>query len=111
MEEKITNDQGHIIEACKNGDTSYVWSQIKYIGVQEEPNPETRYLIFRRAFHDFNPNINNNFIYFYKRYLKFLKDVPVSFTDYRNQKKIRDELDSPSGKVTKFIEFLKDVQW
>lgn len=107
----IKNDQGHIIEAIIEGNYNYVWEQVKYIGYQDESSPEIRYLIFQRAFHDFNPNINNNFIHFYKRYLKFLKDEPTYFTDKRNYKKAIDDLYSPNEKTSKFIKSLKDISW
>lgn len=109
--ETFENDQGHIIEACKKGDYLYVWKHVKYIGYKDEPDITSRYLIFRKTFEDFNPERNNNFIWFYKRYIKFLRDTPTLFTDKRNYEKIIAELDAPTGNASKYVEDIKGVSW
>jgi len=68
---QITNDQGEIIKAIKKGNRAYVWDKVKFIGFNDVNDVDTRYLIFNKAFGSFDPYKNNNFILFYKTYLKY----------------------------------------
>lgn len=67
----IKNDQGEIIEAIKNNDRAFVWNKVKFIGFGDVKEIDSRYMIFNKAFGSFDPYKNNNFILFYKTYLKY----------------------------------------
>ena len=112
MAKKNTNDQGHIIEALTRKDYNYVWQQVKYVGYEDEPNINRRYLVFSRTVHDFDPERNNNFIHFYKQYLKYIsfsRDDTFFINDnYRIIQKLKNEHISPSYKQTPLINELKD---
>lgn len=69
----IQNDQGHIIEAIKVGDRKYTWEQVKFVGTMSIESIDERFMIFNKAFENFDPYRNNNFILFYKRYLSYNK--------------------------------------
>ena len=83
---KSTNDQGEIIKLLKKKKYNEVWEKLKYVGYGDEPNANRRYLMFKKACNDFNPDKNNNFILFYKNYIKYLafdKDTTfVATTNY-----------------------------
>ncbi len=101
MAKKGTNDQGHIIEAIQKGDYKYVWERVKYIGIDKENNMNLRYLIFKRAFNDFDTDKNNNFIQFYRNYLKYFKfnntRATLFTTKYQTIIKLNKEKISPTG--------------
>lgn len=69
------NDQGEIIENLKKKEFNAVWEKVRLVGFKEVPEINTRFIIFNKAAQNFDPNINNNFIMFYKNYLGyFLKN-------------------------------------
>lgn len=68
-----TNDQIHIIKYIKEKEYVKVWEEVKFIGVKDVLDINERYLIFSKAIRSFDPYINNNFIQFYKKYLKGLR--------------------------------------
>ena len=99
---KGTNDQDKIIEAIKKGDYKYAWDHVKYIGINSEKNMNRRYLIFKKAFNDFDAKRNNNFILFYKNYLRYFKFLDpratLFTTKYQTIIKLNEEKISPTGK-------------
>lgn len=96
----ITNDQQDIIKAIIDKDYLYAWERVKYIGYMDVPDINERYILFHRAIIDFNPAQNNNFILFYKQYLKFLKfDRNETFRVTENRstiKKLKEQAISPT---------------
>ena len=112
MPKKGTNDQGHIIEALKQKNYYYVWEQVKYVGYEDEPNMNRRFIIFSRAAKDFDTEKNNNFIYFYKKYLKYLSfsknDTFFTTDNYRVIQRLKNEHISPSDKQVGLAKYLKD---
>lgn len=87
----MKNDQGHIIKALKENNYIYVWEQVKYIGYKIVPDPSTRMAIFYKVVDIFNPEINNNFIHFYKKHLKYLN--PDRYETYRTSDNLRMIID------------------
>ena len=67
----LSNNQFDILQAIRRKDYMYVWERTKYLGYQDVSDVEERYLLFRKAISIFNPDQNNNFISFYKRYSTF----------------------------------------
>ena len=101
----MKNDQEEIINAIKNKKYSFVWDKIKHIGNRDVCDEHQRYLIFFKAIHDFDYTMNNNFILFYKKYLKFLnfekyKTFYVS-TNKNMIQKLKNQSISPEEKRTK----------
>ena len=70
----------------KQSDVKILWERTKYLGYQDVSDMEERYLLFRKAISIFNPDQNNNFISFYKRYLvnNKIKNTTFYITDNRN---------------------------
>jgi len=71
MGKQIKNDQGELIQLIKEGKTGQVWAKVKAVGAREIPDPVVRFLVFNKAFVSFDPYRNNNFIHFYKNFIKF----------------------------------------
>lgn len=67
----IQNDQGELIEQLKNEEYSKAWHKVRFVGVQDEPDIMARFLVFEKAADSFDPEKNNNFIGYYKNFLKF----------------------------------------
>lgn len=70
---EVTNDQGHIIDAIIEGNRHYVWGVVKFIGTAFIKCIDERFLIFTKTFDNFDPEKNNNFIYFYRQNLRYAK--------------------------------------
>lgn len=110
---KVPNDQEEIIELIKEKKYNKVWGKVKYIGLNQIADITKRRLIFSRAVRNFNPYENNNFILFFKNYLRRSNDGlgNDSFKITTNNKIIKDlknEAISPTeGGVKTFIENLK----
>lgn len=71
MSKKGTNDQQHIIDALEAKDYDLVWEKVKYIGYKHISSMEDRYIIFFSIVEKFDTEKNNNFICWYKNYLKY----------------------------------------
>lgn len=71
MAEKFTNDQQHIIDAIKRKDYKYVWEVVKFIGIPKCRDMRVRYMLFFDIVKKFNPDENNNFIYYYIKQLGY----------------------------------------
>lgn len=80
------NGQFEILQAIKRKDFLYVWERLKYIGYTDVADMEDRYILFRQAIEMFDPDRNNNFIGFYKRYIKNRREKNATFyiTENRN---------------------------
>lgn len=104
------NDQGLIIEAIKNKDYYAAWEKVKWVGSKDITSIDERYLIFQHAVQLFNPYINNNFIYFYKRHLKgydLNQDNTYYVTDTKSiLNKLKQDYISPENR-SKLTEELK----
>lgn len=111
MPKKNTNDQEHIINAIKNKDFGYVWNKLKWIGYDDEKDINMRYIIFLRAIKDFNYKKNNNFILFYKNYIKYLRFKNNTFVFTDNPlviRKLKNENASPTDTTKGITKVLKD---
>lgn len=110
---KEANDQGEIIKALKNKEYNKVWEKLKYVGYGDEQNINRRFLIFKKACNDFNPDINNNFILFYKNYIKYLdfnKDNTfVATTNYNFIRDLKNEHISPTNTEHPMVKQLKKI--
>ena len=82
LEPGEVNDQGEIIEFIKEGKFYSAWERVKYVGYNIVPDMEDRLSVCRRAFKKFDPYKNNNFIMFYKQYLKFFKTSSIDEEHY-----------------------------
>lgn len=104
------NDQGKIIQALKDKDFLYVWEQIKYVGYADVPDVTERYIIFHKACLDFDPYKNNNFILYYKNYLKFLRfDQNSTFRVTRTRstiRKLKRQAISPTKQTSEMVDEL-----
>lgn len=69
----MQNDQVEIIQYIIEKKYHHVWERVKFIGIKDVSDINERYLIFMKAAHSFKPEINNNFIHFYKKYLRGLR--------------------------------------
>lgn len=96
MGRKPTNDQGHIIEAIKEGNRHYVWQQVKFVGVMDIQEIDERFMMFNKAFANFDPFVNDNFIYFYKRHLKYnrMYDEDRNFSKLTTNRNVINRLKS-----------------
>lgn len=96
----IKNDQQDIIQAIIDKNDLYVWDRVKYIGYMDVPSINERFIIFNKAIAEFNPAQNNNFIKFYKDYLKFLRfDRNTTFRVTTNRsiiRKLKEQSISPT---------------
>lgn len=110
---KVENDQAEIILLLKKKKYNHVWELVKFIGYKEEPEVNRRYLIFKKACEDFNPDKNNNFILFFKNYIKYLdfnKDKTFyTTTNYTFIKQLKNENISPTEDVHPMVEQLKHI--
>lgn len=109
---KVTNDQGDIIQALKDKNFRFVWEHVKYVGFKDVPDINERYLICYNAANQFDPEKNNNFILFYKNYLKYFRyDQNETFrvTSSRvNIKRLKAQAISPTkGSGYKMIDELR----
>lgn len=104
MPKKQANDQKKLINYIKRKEYKKAWEYVKYIGYSDVPNVNERYIIFYRALADFDPKQNNNFILFYKKYLRwFGVDTIQTYLvtqDKRIIKRIQEENISPTGKTS-----------
>lgn len=71
MSKKGTNDQQHIMDALDKGNYDYVWEHVKFVGFKEIPDIYERYSVFCDIVKSFDTEKNNNFIQYYKSYLKY----------------------------------------
>lgn len=114
MARKGTNDQDHIVEAIKKGNRHYVWEQVKFVGTMFIRDIDERFLIFNKCFDKFDPERNNNFIHFYRKYLSYNKltndDREYSrLTSNRNVINIlKSQVSTPTENVQAIIEDLKE---
>ena len=98
----MSNNQFDILQAIRRNDYMYVWERTKYLGYQDVSDVEERYLLF-------NPDQNNNFISFYKRYMvnNKIKNSTFYITDNRNIiKELKNNHISPEtseGKGRKYV--------
>ena len=110
---KQTNDQGEIIKLLKEKKFNAVWEKLKYVGYGDEQNINRRFLIFKKACNDFNPDKNNNFILFYKNYIKYLdfdKDSTfVATTNYNFIQELKNENISPTNNEHPMVKQLKKI--
>ena len=110
---KEPNDQGQIIRLLKKEKYNEVWEKLKYVGYSDEENINRRYLIFKKACNDFDPKRNNNFILFYKKYIKYLdfdKDSTfIATTNYNFIRDLKNENISPSDKAHPMVEQLRRI--
>lgn len=108
---KQPNDQVEIIELLKQKNYTAVWEKIKSVGYKDVADIHERFLIFYKAALKFNPYRNNNFILFYKNYLKGYRidqDETFRVSTSRNViKKLKEQSISPS-KTTKFVQNLQE---
>lgn len=109
------NDQGEIIEAMKRGDRNFVWNKVKYVGYNNIPEIDERFMIFNKAFGSFNPYENNNFIMFYKTYLRYEQNNRADNTYYVTNNRsiintLKNDFVSPSEENQKLIEDLKSFE-
>lgn len=115
MSEKITNDQGHIIEAIKKGNRHYVWEAVKFVGTMYLSSIDERFLVFNKAFDNFDPHRNNNFILFYRKYLNYqrMSNNDREFSGLTNNRNVINtlmrELSTPTDDEPPLIKDLK--QW
>lgn len=113
MARKQTNDQGHIIEAIKEGNRHYVWQQVKFIGVSDIREIDERFLIFGKTFDSFDPYRNNNFILYYKKHLNYARmanddRVYARLTSNRNViNKLKSEVSTPTENNQPIIDDFK----
>lgn len=70
---KAPNDQTELIMDLREKNIDKVWEKVKYIGFKDIPDITLRYLIFKKAAASFDPYKNNNFIMFFKAYIKYAK--------------------------------------
>ena len=84
------NGQFEILQAIKRKDFLYVWERLKYIGYTDVADMEDRYILFRQAIEMFDPDRNNNFIGFYKRYIKNRREKNTTFYITENRNIIKD---------------------
>lgn len=105
----MSNNQFDILQAIRRKDYLYVWERTKYLGYQDVSDIEERYLLFRKAISIFNPDQNNNFISFYKRYMvnNKIKNSTFYITDNKNIiKELKNNHISPEtseGKGRKYV--------
>lgn len=113
MATKKKNDQGEIIKLLKEKNFIKVWENLKYVGYTTENNMNKRFIIFNKACDDFDPFINNNFILFYKNYLKFFKiDKNSTFIITENFsfiRQLKNEHVSPTGELPQFVKDLEKI--
>lgn len=113
MARKPANDQGHIIAAIKEGNRHYVWKQVKFIGVSDISSIDERFLIFNKSFDSFDPERNNNFIYFYKNHLSYnrMNNEDRAFNRLTNNRnvinKLKSEVSTPTEVNQPIIEDMK----
>ncbi len=107
------NDQGELIELIKQNKFYKVWDIVKFVGYKDIPDVSERMRICRKAMHKFDPEMNNNFIMFYKRYLHFDK-TSLGDSKYHSLTQnqtvlngLKTGLISPSSDVS---HILRDVQ-
>lgn len=77
------NDQGEIIELLKQRKFYAVWERVKLIGYQEISDMDERIMVCRKAYDKFDPYKNNNFIMFYKQYLKYHSSATIDESYYK----------------------------
>lgn len=113
MAKQTPNDQGEIIELLKQQEWNKVWEKLKYVGIDDENSMNRRYIIFKKACNDFDPDKNNNFILFFKKYLNYLnfdKDSTfVTTTNYKFIKELKNENISPTDNPHKMVAQLKKI--
>lgn len=113
MARKATNDQGELIQAIKDRDRRKAWQLVKFIGIKENSDANSRFLIFNKAFESFDPERNNNFILFYKNMIGFdfknrLESETYRFTSNRN---IINTLKSHSSSPQEDLpDIIKDIE-
>lgn len=108
---KATNDQVKLIQLLKKKKWNDAWELVKYVGYDDENDITKRYLIFKKACNDFDPAKNNNFIHFYKKYIKYLSfhkdETFVTTSNYYFIKELKNEHISPSGEESEMVKMLR----
>lgn len=91
MSKKVTNDQGHIIEAIRKKNYIYAWENVKYVGYDVIRDMNERMMLFFEIVQDFDCEKNNNFIKFYLTRLNYCKlDKNETFVFTKNRKIIKE---------------------
>lgn len=72
--------QDELLKAIINKKPMQAWQYVRYIGYKNMPSVHNRKLIFYRAFKDFDPEINDNFVHYYANCIKF-----QSMTDWKKK--------------------------
>lgn len=109
------DDALKIAKAVEENDVVKLWHLVKYIGYSKVKDPDERKMVFLRAFQDFDPEVNNNFLYFYYTQLHFqgLNDFKVHTYKISGNKKSIKKLVSasafPTEENTKLETFSDDV--
>lgn len=71
MSNKPTTSQSHLLNLIREKQYLVLWEEVKYVGYQTITNIDERYLIFLSIVSKFDPDINNNFIHWYKQHLLY----------------------------------------
>lgn len=106
------NDQGKIIKALRNKDYASVWEEVKWIGTGDMADISERRIIFDKCVLAFDPYINNNFILYYKKRLKwngYSNNVECKLASSRRiSEELKRQYISPTDKTSsKITEELK----
>lgn len=102
--EKITNDQGELIQLLRNKKYEAAWQKVIQIGIDIYPDMRKRKNIFYEAAASFDPYKNNNFIWWYLNGLQKYKNnhSGETFRDLNTPSlkklKIREQI-SPSDDI------------
>ena len=110
-----TNDQGALIQFLKDGELKKAWNCVKFIGIQTIPEYSMRYLIFHKAASKFDPEMNNNFIMFYKNYINFtyknnrFASENLLTTNALLVNQIKRNLCSPQDDVPKLVQDYQNI--
>lgn len=67
----MVKDQDEIVAAIAEDNPMKVWQHVKFIGYKNMPSIHNRKLVFYRAYKDFDPEVNDNFVWFYTNCVKY----------------------------------------
>jgi len=108
-----TTGQEEIIKLLRKKQWNHVWEKVKYVGYGQEPDINKRYLLFKKACQDFNAKKYDNFILFYKNYIKYYGfDKNLTFTMTSNENFIHELINesiSPTDDAHPMVQQLKQI--
>lgn len=79
----MVQGQDEILEAISEDNPMKLWHLVRYIGYKNMPSVHNRKLVFLRAYRDFDPDKNDNFVSFFYNCVKF-----QSMIDYKKKMSI-----------------------